>query len=81
MTDYVLEVEGPTPSSMSIIIPGSSNIVDNLLENEMYSFHVIVSNSVGNVSTIRTTICEFDSLPYIVLTSVIMLFAALIRYH
>ena len=57
MSGYVLEVEGPTTSSKSIV-SGNVISVDNLMENEVYSFHIIVSNVVGNVSTNRTIICE-----------------------
>ena len=57
MSGYVLEVEGPTTPSKSTV-SGNVISVDNLLENEVYSFHIIVSNAVGNVSTNRTIICE-----------------------
>ena len=32
--------------------------VDNLLDNHKYTFSIIVSNAVGNVSTNKTEICE-----------------------
>ena len=57
MSGYVLDVEGPTTSS-KLIVSGNVISVDNLLENEVYLFHIIVSNVVGNVSTNRTIICE-----------------------
>jgi hypothetical protein len=56
---YVLEVVGPT--SHSDAIQSSSNdtlSVDDLLDNQAYSFSVVVSNSVGNASTGNTSICE-----------------------
>ena len=58
-TGYVLEVEGPTLHSD--VTQSSSNgtlVVKNFLGNEAYSFRVVVSNSVGNVSTDNITICE-----------------------
>ena len=57
VSGYVLEVEGPTTAS-KLIVSGNVISVDNLMENEVYSFHIIVSNIVGNVSTNRTIISE-----------------------
>ena len=57
--DYVLEVRGPTSHSDVIQSPSNDTLsVNNLLDNKNYSFSVVVSNSVGNVSTDNRTICE-----------------------
>ena len=58
---YVLEVVGPTLHQTANIMQSSSNgtlSVNSLLDNQAYSFSVVVSNSVGNASTGNTTICE-----------------------
>ena len=59
VTSYVLEVEGPTSCSDIIQSPSNDTLsVNNLLDNQAYSFIVVVSNSVGNVSTGKRIICE-----------------------
>lgn len=58
-TGYALEVEGPISHSDISQPPSNGALsVNNLLDNEAYSFKVVVSNSVGNVSTGYITICE-----------------------
>ena len=59
VTSYVLEVEGPTSPLDMIQSPSNDTLsVNNLLDNEAYSFIVVVSNSVDNVSTGKRIICE-----------------------
>ena len=58
---YVLEVVGPTLHRTANIMQSLSNgtlSVNGLLDNQAYSFSIIVSNSVGNASTGNRTICE-----------------------
>lgn len=58
-TGYVLEVEGPTShSDVTQSLSNGTLAIKNLLGNEAYSFSVVVSNSVGNISTGNRTICE-----------------------
>ena len=58
---YVLEVVGPTLHRIASTMQSLSNgtlSVNSLLDNQAYSFSVVVSNSVGNSSTGNRTICE-----------------------
>ena len=58
---YVLEVVDPTLHRIANIKQSTSNgtlSVNSLLDNQAYSFSVVVSNSVGNASTGNITICE-----------------------
>ena len=43
------------------VLPQVENLVHNLSENANYSFRVLVSNSVGVVSTDNSQFCEFLS--------------------
>ena len=59
MTGYTLEfTEGPVPDSLTITSTQNSVTAHNLLENEMYKVKVVVTNSVGNVSTSQEIICK-----------------------
>ena len=52
MTGYTLEfTEGPVPDSLMITSTQNSVTAHNLLDNEVYKVKVVVTNSVGNVST------------------------------
>ena len=62
MTAYMLLVEGTTNFDNSVTSTNNTVIsVNNLPANDVYTFHLIVSNEVGNVSTSKRMICEFAS--------------------
>ena len=69
---YMLEVEGPTSHSSVMQSPSTDTLtVNNLLDDQVYSFSVVVSNTVGNISTGNRNICKslilcayYDSLLY-----------------
>ena len=42
------------------VIPQMANFIHNLSENTKYSYRVLVSNSVGVVSTNSSQFCEFE---------------------
>lgn len=55
-------IEGPLPGTavqLFAIEPNNNSIANNvILKNSVYNFTIVVSNSVGNVSTKSTTFCE-----------------------
>ena len=59
ITNYTLEVQGPTTHTQVIQPPSKSfNPVNNLLDNQMYMYRIIVSNAVGDVPTKHNKICK-----------------------
>ena len=59
--NYVLEVEN-TFETVLLSLTMADNLsitIDNLTEDIYYSFKVVVSNSIGNISTNRTGFCKF----------------------
>ena len=59
--NYVLEVEN-TFEIVLLSLTMADNLsvtIDNLSEDIYYSFKVVVSNSIGNISTNRTGFCRF----------------------
>ena len=68
----LLEVKGPSSDVLSqSVSPGVENIIHNLTENTIYSFRVLVFNSVGVVSTNRGQVCELISFNYLIVTIII----------
>ena len=63
--NYALEVEN-TFETVLLSLTMADNLsitIDNLFEDIYYSFKVVVSNSIGNISTNRTGFCKFQKLP------------------
>ena len=61
MTGYTLEfTKGPVPDSLMITSTQNSVTAHNLLDNEVYKVKVVVTNSVGNVSTSQEVICKLS---------------------
>ena len=59
MTEYVVEVEGPTSGSLVLTPAGNlCAINNNLLDDQVYMFRVVASNAVGNDSTRYRQICK-----------------------
>ena len=59
MTEYVVEVEGPTFDSQVLMPARILNTVSTLLDNQVYTFRVVASNDVGNDSTTIGQICKY----------------------
>ena len=60
MLNYTLEVNSSseTTSHTSTIEQGHSIVIDYLLENREYSFRVLASNVVGDVSSSERRFCK-----------------------
>ena len=59
MVNYTLKVNHSSSDVWNqSVSPEEENDIHNLIENIIYSFEIIVSNSVGVVSTKRSQICE-----------------------
>ena len=57
--NYVLEVEVETTFETVLVADNLSITIDNLCEDIYDFFKVVVSNSIGNVSTNSTEFCKF----------------------
>ena len=67
-----MEIEGPSSDVRNqSVLPGVENIIHKLTENTIYSFRVLVSNSVGVVSTNDRQFCELISFNYLIVTIMI----------
>ena len=61
VTNYTLEfTEGPVPDSLMITSTQNTVTAQNLLDNEVYKVKVVVTNSMGNVSTSQEIICKLS---------------------
>ena len=59
VTGYMLLVEGSTDFAKSATSTSNTVIsVNNLPANDVYTFHLVVYNDVGNISTKNRTLCE-----------------------
>ena len=58
--NYTLEVEAPSSEILSVSTADDLSItINNLTDDRYYSFKVVVSNSIGTVSTHDTAFCEY----------------------
>lgn len=63
VTYYTLEIGGPLPETtmQSYIGENLTAMNSTILENAEYNFTIVVSNSIGNVSTKSRTFCKLQS--------------------
>ena len=62
MSNYILEIKSLPPEvhELSIMLEENMMRVNSLLENTVYTFKVLVSNTRGTISTNSTQICELQ---------------------
>lgn len=59
ISNYSLDIQGPLPeTTMQSFVVENFTAMNTILENAVYNFTIVVSNSVGNISTKSRTFCK-----------------------
>ena len=56
---YVLELRGSTSDDVRMLVSENTSItINDLYENSIYTYNILVMNSIGTFSSNKRTICK-----------------------